>query len=120
MNNNSFEHISHNRALEILRGTTTLSITVKSNLLAFKENILASNDSLGQKAGSTGRRDLARLKHYSVSDLDDIAVPPVIAVPPRDKGGGGKEKGISVGKRNKISKALKKFSFMPTKTAANR
>ena len=33
VNNHNFEHISHNRALEILRGTTHLAITVKSNLL---------------------------------------------------------------------------------------
>ncbi len=33
VNNHNFEHISHNRALEILRGTTHLSINVKSNLL---------------------------------------------------------------------------------------
>ena len=33
VNNHNFEHIAHHRALEILRGTTTLSITVKSNLL---------------------------------------------------------------------------------------
>ena len=33
VNNHNFEHISHNRALEVLRGTTHLSITVKSNLL---------------------------------------------------------------------------------------
>lgn len=32
VNGNSFEHISHNKALEILRSSTHLSITVKSNL----------------------------------------------------------------------------------------
>ena len=33
VNGQSFEHVSHARALEILRGSTHLSITVKSNLL---------------------------------------------------------------------------------------
>lgn len=33
VNGQSFEHVSHKRALEVLRGTTHLSITVKSNLL---------------------------------------------------------------------------------------
>lgn len=33
VNGQSFEHVTHARALEILRGTTHLSITVKSNLL---------------------------------------------------------------------------------------
>ena len=32
VNNRSFEHISHSCALEILRGTTHLAITVKTNL----------------------------------------------------------------------------------------
>lgn len=36
VNGQSFEHVSHARALEILRGTTHLSITVKSNLFHFK------------------------------------------------------------------------------------
>lgn len=33
VNGQSFEHVNHARALEILRGSTHLSITVKSNLL---------------------------------------------------------------------------------------
>ena len=32
VNGQSFEHVNHTRALEILRGSTHLSITVKSNL----------------------------------------------------------------------------------------
>jgi len=33
VNGTNFENISHSKALEVLRGTTLLSITVKSNLL---------------------------------------------------------------------------------------
>jgi C-terminal processing protease CtpA/Prc len=33
VNGQSFDHVTHAKALEILRGTTHLSITVKSNLL---------------------------------------------------------------------------------------
>lgn len=43
VNGQSFEHVSHARALEILRGSTHLSITVKSNLLGmlhFVETII--------------------------------------------------------------------------------
>lgn len=43
VNGQSFEHVSLPRALDILMGTTHLSITVKSNLLAFKE-MLANKD----------------------------------------------------------------------------
>lgn len=45
VNGQSFEHVSHAKALEILRGTTHLSITVKSNLLAFKEMIQSPDSS---------------------------------------------------------------------------
>ncbi|XP_059489426.1 rap guanine nucleotide exchange factor 2 isoform X2 [Neocloeon triangulifer] len=37
VNGQNFEHVAHARALEILRGSTHLSITVRSNLLALKE-----------------------------------------------------------------------------------
>ena len=57
-----------------------------------------------------------RIKHLSIGDADDIhAVQPVIAQP-RDKGGG--EKHVSVGRHNKLRKALSKFSFLPSKTHA--
>lgn len=45
VNGQSFEHITHARALEILRGTTHLSITVKSNLLHFKEMLNTPDNS---------------------------------------------------------------------------
>ncbi|XP_042895970.1 rap guanine nucleotide exchange factor 2 [Parasteatoda tepidariorum] len=41
VNGQSFEVMSHVRALELLRGTTHLCITVKSNFLAFKEMLSA-------------------------------------------------------------------------------
>lgn len=45
VNGQSFEHVSHAKALEILRGTTHLSITVKSNLLNFKEMLNTPDNS---------------------------------------------------------------------------
>nr|XP_033323522.1 rap guanine nucleotide exchange factor 2-like isoform X10 [Megalopta genalis] len=45
VNGQSFEHVSHAKALELLRGSTHLSITVKSNLLAFKEMLQMPDDS---------------------------------------------------------------------------
>lgn len=42
MNGQSFKKISLVRALEVLRSNTHLSITVKSNLLGFKEMIARS------------------------------------------------------------------------------
>ncbi|KAG5670991.1 hypothetical protein PVAND_001216 [Polypedilum vanderplanki] len=37
VNGHNFEHVTHARAMEILTGTTHLSIAVKSNLLVFRE-----------------------------------------------------------------------------------
>ncbi|XP_043208964.1 rap guanine nucleotide exchange factor 6-like, partial [Amphibalanus amphitrite] len=62
VNGQSFEHISHPRALEVLRGTTHLSITVKSNLLAFKEMLQTPEDAIRprQRKGS----EISGLNNY--------------------------------------------------------
>lgn len=54
MNGQNFQHISHQKALEILRGSTHLSITVKSNLLGFKEMLAADRVDAGPSLISTG------------------------------------------------------------------
>lgn len=65
VNGHSFEHVSNARAVELLMGTTHLSITVKSNLLAFKE-MLHSSDSTSPRSRQAGRRkamsDIAKLQ----------------------------------------------------------
>lgn len=43
VNGHNFEHVTHARAMEILTGTTHLSITVKSNLLVFRELLHSSS-----------------------------------------------------------------------------
>lgn len=43
VNGQNFEHVSHARAMEILTGTTHLSIAVKSNLLVFRELLNSTN-----------------------------------------------------------------------------
>ncbi|XP_059092785.1 rap guanine nucleotide exchange factor 2-like isoform X1 [Tigriopus californicus] len=62
VNGQSFEHVTkHARALEILKGVCHLSITVKSNLLAFNEMLQAPDDSTprsrarGKSVGSTNQ-----------------------------------------------------------------
>lgn len=39
VNNQNFQHIQHARALELLRASTHLSMSVKSNLLGFKASL---------------------------------------------------------------------------------
>ncbi|XP_055385503.1 uncharacterized protein LOC129614698 isoform X3 [Condylostylus longicornis] len=64
VNGQSFEHVTHSRAMEILMGSTHLSITVKSNLLAFKE-MLQQSDTKSPRSRSNRNRicvsDLAKL-----------------------------------------------------------
>ncbi|CAO1435214.1 unnamed protein product [Diamesa hyperborea] len=43
VNGQNFEHVSFTRAMEILTGTTHLSIAVKSNLLVFREMLHSTN-----------------------------------------------------------------------------
>lgn len=64
VNGNSFEHMKLARALELMTGTTHLCITVKSNLLAFKE-MLQTPDNNSPRPRSSRRTvassELARL-----------------------------------------------------------
>lgn len=64
VNGHSFEHMKLARALELMTGTTHLCITVKSNLLAFKE-MLSTPDNNSPRPRSSRRTvassELARL-----------------------------------------------------------
>lgn len=51
VNGQSFEHVTHARALEILRGTTHLSITIKSNLLGKRLKLHTSANVIGLVMG---------------------------------------------------------------------
>ncbi|KAF8771177.1 Rap guanine nucleotide exchange factor 2 like protein [Argiope bruennichi] len=61
VNGQSFEHMSHARALEVLRGTTHLCITVRSNLLGFKEMLNTPENS--PRPRSRKASEIARLQH---------------------------------------------------------
>lgn len=64
VNGNSFEHMRLPRALELMTGTTHLCITVKSNLLAFKEMLQTPDNNSPRPRSSrrtTATSELARL-----------------------------------------------------------
>ncbi|XP_055858119.1 rap guanine nucleotide exchange factor 2 isoform X2 [Episyrphus balteatus] len=65
VNGQSFEHVTNARAMEIIMGSTHLSITVKSNLLSFKE-MIQSPESNSPRPRSNPRRicaiDIAKLQ----------------------------------------------------------
>lgn len=63
VNGQNFEHVSHARAMEILTGTTHLSIAVKSNLLVFRELLNStSKNSPRLKTKMKIASDLAKLQ----------------------------------------------------------
>ena len=67
VNGQSFEHgIKYSRAMEILRGVCHLSITVKSNLLAYQDMLQTSEDS--QRSGRPGRKPTSSLLMESSVD----------------------------------------------------
>lgn len=65
VNGHSFEHVTNARALELLTSTTHLSITVKSNLLEFKEMLAA--------AAEDATTDSPRPRHGRRKAMADIA-----------------------------------------------
>jgi len=73
VNGQSFEHITSTKALEVLRGTTHLSVTVKSNLLGLKEMISHPQECLrrGKKESSGRGRSDTRTRMSSVGDEVD-------------------------------------------------
>ncbi|XP_067136215.1 rap guanine nucleotide exchange factor 6-like isoform X3 [Centruroides vittatus] len=81
VNGQSFEHVSHARALEVLRGTTHLCITVRSNLLGFKEMLNTPENSprpRGRKASEIARLQpdpRARLSSHQLEWGDVVGLP---------------------------------------------
>ncbi|XP_049818737.1 rap guanine nucleotide exchange factor 6 isoform X4 [Aethina tumida] len=112
VNGQSFEHVSHTKALEILRGATHLSIAVKSNLLNFKEMLNTPDNSPRPR----GRKpsDITKLPPDSrmrISSVDgNVALateapasqPVTIASPQKES----KKMFMTLGPKRRIQKAL--------------
>ncbi|XP_072929869.1 rap guanine nucleotide exchange factor 2 [Epargyreus clarus] len=84
INGQSFQHVSHAKAMEIITGSTHLSITVKSNLLAFKQMLLMPENSPRQRGCTNMVRwqtdPRARLSTAELTD-DPITLTSVIQSP---------------------------------------
>ncbi|CAG9864686.1 unnamed protein product [Phyllotreta striolata] len=118
VNNHSFEHMSLARALDILRGTTHLSITVKSNLLHFKEMLNTPDNSprpRGRKVSEIAK--LAPDPRARLSSVDGNIIlghetpasqPVTISSPAKE--GAKKQSFMTLGK---FQKALMKISIFP-------
>ncbi|XP_054267681.1 rap guanine nucleotide exchange factor 2 isoform X3 [Macrosteles quadrilineatus] len=124
VNGQSFEHVSHAKALEILRGTTHLSITVKSNLLAFKEMLQTPDTSPRARVRKT--KEIARIQNDPRARLD---VPPPPPPPPPIPSSPSKlttpqsvptptkvGSFMTLGPKKRMQKALMKMNILPKNT----
>ncbi|XP_033643889.1 rap guanine nucleotide exchange factor 6-like isoform X2 [Asterias rubens] len=122
VNGFSFEHVTRSKALEILKGTTHLSITVKYNTLAFRD-LIASQD---------GRTNWGRLPSTEIQLLQAdprarLTIPDLALTTPfsgmspeiKEKTKHEKRGGFAtLGHKTKLRKAMAKLSILPNKTAA--
>eukprot|EP00106_Octopus_bimaculoides_P019406 XP_014786848.1 PREDICTED: rap guanine nucleotide exchange factor 2-like isoform X2 [Octopus bimaculoides] len=117
VNGVNFINVPHSKALEILKGATHLSITVKSNLLEFREL-------LTEKKRSSGMKD-EPIKLYtdhkqrlSAPDLEASLAPAISSV--KEKKNDKKERGfMTMTYKPKIRKALMKMNFIPKLNSDN-
>ncbi|XP_063703406.1 rap guanine nucleotide exchange factor 2 isoform X3 [Culicoides brevitarsis] len=128
VNGNSFEHVSYNRAQEILMGTTHLSITVRSNLLAFKE-MLQAQDTNSPRPRTTRRKvvsDISKLAGMTCdprarlstvdligSNIVDQVDCAVLPSPMKEKKDGIKGGFLTLGPKRRLQKALIKMNLLP-------
>lgn len=122
VNGQSFEHVSHAKALEILRGTTHLSITVKSNLLNFKEMLSTPDNSprpRGRKVSEISKLQAdprARLSSVDAALIlptvhdSPCSHPVTISSPQKEH----KSKSfMTLGPKRRLQKALMKMNILP-------
>ncbi|XP_070526407.1 rap guanine nucleotide exchange factor 6 isoform X2 [Cardiocondyla obscurior] len=133
VNGQSFEHVNHTKALDILRASTHLSITVKSNLLAFKE-MLQMPDNSPRPRGRTNKPEIPRLQSDPRVRLS-THVDPLTPVNPLNPMIGGvpllipdsnvspckdakkEHKGfMTLGPKRRLQKALMKMNILPKNT----
>ncbi|XP_023310109.1 rap guanine nucleotide exchange factor 6 isoform X3 [Anoplophora glabripennis] len=120
VNGQSFEHVSHARALEILRGTTHLSITVKSNLLHFKEMLNTPDNSPRPRSRKVSeisklqpdpRARLSSVDGNIILGHDTPASQPVtINSPAKER---KKQSFMTLGTKGRLHKALMVLNILP-------
>ncbi|XP_068904541.1 rap guanine nucleotide exchange factor 6 isoform X9 [Tenebrio molitor] len=120
VNGQSFEHVSHARALEILRGTTHLSITVKSNLLHFKEMLNTPDNSPRPRSRKVSEISKlqpdprARLSSVDgnliLSNESPCSQPVTIGSPQKEN---KKSSFMTLGPKRRLQKALMKMNILP-------
>lgn len=116
VNGQSFEHVKHTRALEILRGTTHLSITVKSNLLVFKEMLATPDNSPRPRGRQKPSVEIARLQDDPrARPLLTAHLPPPIQQPIKTNASNTSSGGgfMTLGPKKRLQRALMKMNILP-------
>ncbi|OWR43078.1 rap guanine nucleotide exchange factor 2 [Danaus plexippus] len=125
VNCQSFQHVSHAKAMEIITGSTHLSITVKSNLLAFKQMMLMPENSPRQRGGANMVRwqtdPRARLSTAELLSDDPITLTPMFQSPTKKPQQMNikkePQKGfMTLGPKRRLQKALMKMNILPKNT----
>ncbi|XP_077300830.1 PDZ domain-containing guanine nucleotide exchange factor isoform X2 [Arctopsyche grandis] len=121
VNGQAFRHVSHAKAIEIITGSTHLCLTVKSNLLTFKQMLLLPENSprqRGYKVSDMVRWPDPRTRFSTVELLADDSVnysntfqSPNKKPPPIKK---DSQKGfMTLGPKRRLQKALMKMNILP-------
>ncbi|CAH1955334.1 unnamed protein product [Acanthoscelides obtectus] len=120
VNGQSFEHMSLARALEILRGSTHLSITVKFNLLHFKEMLNTPGNSPRPRSRKVSdlpklpadpRARLSSVDGNIILSTEPPAAQPVTINSPAKEG--KKQSFMTLGPKRRLQKALMKMNILP-------
>ncbi|XP_065171530.1 rap guanine nucleotide exchange factor 6-like isoform X3 [Atheta coriaria] len=116
VNGQSFEHVPQTKALETLKGATHLSITVKSNLLNFKEMLNTPDNSprpRGRKASEISKLQPDPRARYSIDGpVDSLSQQPVtINNSPHKEN--KKQSFMTLGPKRRLQKALMKMNILP-------
>lgn len=123
VNGQSFRHVKHAKAMEIITGSTHLSITVKSNLLAFKQMLLVPENSPRQRVCPNMMRwqtdPRARLSTAELLSDDPLA--PVFQSPTKKPQQLNVKKEpqkgfMTLGPKRRLQKALMKMNILPKNT----
>ncbi|KAL4641788.1 rap guanine nucleotide exchange factor 2-like isoform X4 [Arapaima gigas] len=112
VNGQNFENVPLSKATEILKNNTHLSITVKTNLLVFKELLAMPPEEKSNAPHLPKIGDIKKSSRYSIPDLA-MDVEQVMGLEKGTK----KSKANTVGGRNKLKKIFDKtrISILPQK-----
>lgn len=119
VNGQSFEHVTYAKAMDLLTSTTHLSVTVKSNLLVFKELIQSPNDSTGfvNRQRQARNRKIPTVNYDSrirLSSIDCITSTDQIDCSSPIKSSASTHKGgfMTLGPKRRLQKALIKMNLL--------